>query len=690
MKKDRDGTAGPFRVALFGAGKMAMHHAKAIRLQGNATLIAVADPALGSGETPKELGGGVAVYTSAEELLKQVKPDLVHVCSPPETHASLAKLALRHGAHVYVEKPFALNAVEAMEVLSFAKAAGLGVCAGHQLLYEAPTLLADEISSKLGRIVHIESYFAFKPVRRSRDGRAAISALDQLVDILPHPVYLLLHYLERNSPQANIPVEIRSMEVKSSGSVHGILRRGDVTGTLSVTLEGRPVDSYIKLVGTNGCLTADFVRGTVIALPGPGISTIAKVLSPYQQSRQMISKTTRALFRRLTGKQKSYPGLLEIISGFYQSLQPGEQTFISHSSIVETVAICEEAAKKLRAAEREGNEAAQKTLDLLESELLPPNRETGGVLVTGGTGMLGTAAARELRGKNRFVRVVARSIPPAAMRIPGVEYASADLSKTISQDILRDISIVVHCAAETAGGKEAHERNSVGATRNLVIAMQAAGVKDLIHISSLAVLKTSRETGGPVDEDTPLALGGDDRGPYVWGKAGSERLLREECGNRGVRVRVIRPGPLVDYDGFEPPGRLGREVGPFFVMVGSKKSRLSLCTVATAAEVIRHYVEDFDSMPPVLNLIEPDAPTRGELVSRLLQVRPDLKTKRIPSSFLRVASPPLKWLQRLLRPGNKPVDIYAAFASETYKSELAAKIIQLSKASSRPNMEGVA
>ena len=36
------------RVALFGAGKMAMHHAKAIHLQGNASLVAIADPALSS------------------------------------------------------------------------------------------------------------------------------------------------------------------------------------------------------------------------------------------------------------------------------------------------------------------------------------------------------------------------------------------------------------------------------------------------------------------------------------------------------------------------------------------------------------------------------------------------------------------------------------------------------------------
>lgn len=679
------------RVALFGAGKMAMHHANAIRLQGNAILVAAADPAFAGGEPPKGLGGDVALYSSPEELLARVKPDVVHVCTPPETHAPLANLALRHGAHVYVEKPFALTSAEAMDVLSSAAAKGLGVCAGHQLLYEAPALMADEGSAKLGRIVHVESYFSFRPVRRSRDGRAAISPLDQLVDILPHPVYLLLHYLERGSPQqADSPVEVVSMEAGPSGSVHGLLRRCGMTGTLTVTLEGRPVESYIKLVGTNGCLLADFVRGTVIALPGPGTSSIAKVLSPYQQSWQMAWKTTRALYRRLAGKQKSYPGLFEIIGAFYRSLQPGSPPAVSRSSIVETVAICEEAGKKLRAAERERNAAEEKERERRESALPPPDRSRGGVLVTGGTGMLGKAVARELRRNNRFTRVVARAIPPASARVPGVEYAAADLAGSIPPELFRDVSIVVHCAAETAGGMEAHERNSVGATRNLLKAMQAAGVKELIHISSIAVLKTGRETGGPIDENTPLALENEDRGPYVWGKAVSERLARDEGESHGVRVRVIRPGPLVSYGDFEPPGRLGREVGPFFIMIGSRKGRLSLCSVETAAEVIRYYVDHFDSIPSTLNLVEPDAPTRGELVSRLLRERPDLKALVVPLGLLWTLAPPLKWMQRLLRPGKKPLDIYSAFAGEEYDSALAVKIIRNAKAASASNAAGAA
>jgi len=90
-------------------------------------------------------------------------------------------------------------------------------------------------------------------------------------------------------------------------------------------------------------------------------------------------------------------------------------------------------------------------------------------------------------------------------------------------------------------------------------------------------------------------------------------------------------------------------------------------------------VNDFEGMPPELNLIEPDPPTRGELVAELLKGRPDLKAVGIPFFILRAMSPPLKLLQRMLLPGRKPVDIYSAFTSETYEATLAAKIIRLTR-----------
>jgi nucleoside-diphosphate-sugar epimerase len=390
----------------------------------------------------------------------------------------------------------------------------------------------------------------------------------------------------------------------------------------------------------------------------------------------MFTKTTRSLSARAFKKQKSYPGLSEIIHAFYASIRMGGAPPISYPSILETVGICEEAYRKLKVAEAEEGARAGAILKGFESSIPPIDATRPGVLVTGGTGILGKVVASEIRGQNLRTRVVSRRVPPPANRIPGVEYTAVDLGGTIPPEIFDGVSLVVHCAAETAGGKEAHLRNSIAATQNLLEAMARARVTRFLHISSIAVLQSSQQTGRPVDENTPLVPDSESRGPYVWGKAESERLARELGGKLGIGVRVVRPGPLVDYEAFDPPGRLGKEVGRIFVYVGSKRSRLSICDVRTAAKVIRAYAVGFDSMPAVLNLVEPKAPTRGELVSHLLKGRPDLRAVGMPFILLRVLSPPVKLLQSLLFPGRKPVDIYSIFTSETYDTTLAEDLIR--------------
>src|SRR5512140_600545 len=91
-------------VALFGAGKMAMHHAKAIALQKGVRLVAIADPAADPSRIREALHTEVPLFRRGEDLMEETAPDIVHVCTPPETHAELASLALSRGAHIYVEK----------------------------------------------------------------------------------------------------------------------------------------------------------------------------------------------------------------------------------------------------------------------------------------------------------------------------------------------------------------------------------------------------------------------------------------------------------------------------------------------------------------------------------------------------------------------------------------------------------
>jgi predicted dehydrogenase/nucleoside-diphosphate-sugar epimerase len=633
---------------------MAANHAAAIvRCADRARLCAIADPSEKAMEAVSLIAPEATKYTSLTAMLREERLDVVHVCTPPATHAALAREALDAGCHVYVEKPFAEATAEATEILRLAQSRGLVVAAGHQLLYEAPTRMADKLLPALGRINHIESYFSFRTVRRAPGGRVPLSADLQLLDILPHPVYLLLHFLDRS---CDGPAEVVALDVGEDGTLHALVRQGHVTASLVVTLQGRPIESYVRIVGTNGAIYADYLRGSVQRLIGPGTSGIDKILAPYRLAGQLAKGTTSALASRLFNRKRSYPGLAELFDAFYSAAQTRGPSPVSEQNIIQTTAIWEKAAAALRRT--------------APAPVMRKPRRAGtlNVLVTGGTGLLGSAIVRELVKRDGLVRVVSRRRPATWERVPGAEYVSADLGGSIDPEIFEGVNAVIHAAAETAGGWEEHQRNSIDATTNVIKAASVAGVRTVVHVSSLAVL-ASPKRGQALREKSPLEPDQKRYGPYVWGKLASERAANALARELGMNLKIVRPGPLVDFRNFEAPGRLGKRVGNIFVAAGAQRDPLPITDVEFAARTIVWMVND-DSAPGEINLLNPELPTRLEAVNVLRKSNPDLTVVWLPRPML----VPLSWLavlvQRAMRPKRPAINIAKAFASPRYDTSL--------------------
>lgn len=625
---------------------MAVNHALAIPRAGTpARVVAFADPSPVARSAMAAAAPGAAGYESIEEMLAGGGAEVVHVCTPPATHKRLARAVLEAGCHVYVEKPFTATVPEAEELLRLAASRHLLVCAGHQLLYEQPARNAEANAAALGRLVHVESYFSFRV-----GGGAPLPADQMLLDILPHPVYLLLHFLERASAG---PTQLISVELGEAGTVHALVRRGSVTGHLIVTLEGRPIESYLRLVGTNGTIYADFVRGTVQHLFGPGTSGIDKVLAPYRTASQLFGGTTRALGRRFFKKQRWYPGLAELFDAFYSAIRDGTPSPVSPESIVETVRVCEKISQAM---------GARAGAPLVSTVPSPAGRPT--VALTGGTGFLGRAVTKKLVERGLGVRVLARRAPAAWERSPAVEYVPVDLGKGVDPEALAGADVLIHAAAETSGGWEEHQRNSIDATEKVLRAAAAAGVRKVVHVSSLAVL--SRPRRGLISESTALEPNSRGSGPYVWGKLESERRAVELGASLGLSVKVVRPGALVDYTAFDPPGLLGKRIGSVFVAVGGRSERVDAVDVGFTADVLAGMAERFAEAPDVVNLIAPDPPTKRDLVGNLRRDNPGLTVIWLPRAVLVPLSGMAVVLQKALRPRRPAISLRKVFASRRY------------------------
>jgi predicted dehydrogenase/nucleoside-diphosphate-sugar epimerase len=590
----------PLRVGFIGAGRMARHHLHALQRVAMPTVVTgVYDNAPVASNEFAALAGADA-YPSIEALLEHGRPDIVHVCTPPRTHCDAASRALNGGAHVYVEKPFALTTDEAVRLLELAQRRARLVCAGHQLLRDTAFERLMSAQNALGTIVQVDSHFAFRPVGPPSSRTGARALAEQAVDILPHPLYTLVHALERFAPES--PIEVAWAD-GGPADLQAVLRAGDIVGRLSVSLRARPVASTLTVTGTRGALTCDFVRSVVTGAGNGGTEALEKILNPMIEGTQLISRTGASLVRRIrTGG--GYPGLAELIESFYAAVARGTDSPVSPAHLLGVTRIFEALVSRVDAAAcRPAASSRPRT----------PSAETAPLVVlTGARGFLGSHIAGAL-GR---VRGIGRA--PTSEGAPVDEWVAADLSTEVPSEALAGAQVVVHAAAETAGGYEAHQRNTIDATRHLLRAMHAAGVPRLVLVSSLSVLRPPRTPWERQHEGTPRPDDPRPLGAYVWGKSRQEELVQREAAALGISTCIVRPGALMDWTDPVLPGLMGRQLfGPWHLGLGRSRLPIAVCDVRRCAEAIAWCATHFDDAPPVVNLFDPALTTRGAVVQRL-------------------------------------------------------------------------
>lgn len=196
------------KIGIIGCGGIANgKHMPSLAKLPNIEMVAFCDIILNRAqEAAAEYGSANArVYSDYTELLAKESLDVVHICTPNNSHAKITVAALEADCHVMCEKPMAKTAQEAREMLAAAQRTGKKLSIGYQSRFRNDSQYLKQVCQRgdLGEI-----YFAKAKAIRRRAVPTWGVFLDEekqgggpLIDIGTHALDLTLWLMDNYRPK---------------------------------------------------------------------------------------------------------------------------------------------------------------------------------------------------------------------------------------------------------------------------------------------------------------------------------------------------------------------------------------------------------------------------------------------------------------------------------------------------------
>lgn len=313
------------KVALVGAGRIGRVHANVIRRQSGIERLVVCDPdGAAAGRAAADFGAA-ASYDDVERMLDAEQPHVVHVCTPPATHAAAAIAALTAGAHVLVEKPMVLGSDEVAQLAAALRDRPGALCVDHNFLFEPEMVTARTWVAEgwIGEVLSAEMFYGVDSLPGETGPGAWSQALPggRFTDLLPHGLYLLLHYL--GDVRGVSARRGRRLAASTPTELGVVLDCERGLGMIRVSLAATPWELGLTIRGTAGTIRVDLARQRAVIARhrGRGPRKVAQVLLALDLAAQNAVGAIQRIRGKLDGRLGGYPGMRTLITRFYASVR---------------------------------------------------------------------------------------------------------------------------------------------------------------------------------------------------------------------------------------------------------------------------------------------------------------------------------------------------------------------------------
>lgn len=331
------------RAAVIGTGQIARQHLACLREIPEVEIVGVCDLSPSVAEAVADRFSVPSWFTNHRSMLHAVKPDVVHVTTPPAAHFALAKDAIDAGAHVIVEKPITTRYEDTLELLQAARSQKRILIEDYNYLFNSQVQRIMQLvdSGAFGQIVHLEGMISLQigaPDSPFVDPNVPhpLSAMTggAIADFLPHLASLAHLFLGEHRAVRTIwrkhgdnPVlladEFRALvDAEHGAAVLGFSARAQPE-TFLLQVHGTRMRAAANLFETR--LTVERVRG----VPNP----LLPLLNGLEEARQMRRGAYSSLWRKLGGGPGAYEGLWELLRRTYRAVEAGSEPPVSPSAV---------------------------------------------------------------------------------------------------------------------------------------------------------------------------------------------------------------------------------------------------------------------------------------------------------------------------------------------------------------------
>ena len=309
---------------------------------------AVCDLSAARAEATAERFGIVKWYCSYEEMLAHIKPDLVHITTPPSAHFSIARDCLTAGLNVLCEKPITVDYKDFALLKQLAIQNRCILMENQNLRFHSSMqrIQAHIASGRLGDLF-LNLVGAGSPyVDENAPHSGMVLHGGVIGDFLPHIAYLAHMF-------TGSVVDLRTIWTKhTAGSplpadeFRGLIKGERATAYVDFSGNAQPNGFWVRVVGTRMYAETNLFEPPRLTVRRyrTGEPALMSLVDGIAEARDVLTGTVAGFWRKLAGRS-SYDGLPELIARIYRSLERREAQPIPLDEIDETARLVDRFTK---------------------------------------------------------------------------------------------------------------------------------------------------------------------------------------------------------------------------------------------------------------------------------------------------------------------------------------------------------